>query len=71
MAHALLSRAIAAYQKDGMDYATVGLAEANPTDVASLYEEFGYRETGASTMWVMDVGKRETPEEGTGEIPRA
>ena len=71
VAHALLSRAIAAYQTDGMDYATVGLAEANPTDVASLYEEFGYRETGASTMWVMDVGKRETPEEETGEIPRA
>lgn len=55
VAPALLTNALRAYQDDGMDYAAVGLAEENPTEIAKLYTEFGFETTGESTIWVAEV----------------
>lgn len=55
---ALLTRALAAYQKDGMDYAAVCLAEENPTEVAKLYADCGFKTTGESTIWVTEIDEK-------------
>lgn len=55
VAPALLANALRAYQSDGMDYAAVGLAAENPTEIAKLYTEFGFETTGESAIWVAEV----------------
>lgn len=59
VAPALLTAALDAYQRDGMEYAAVGLANDNPTLVAELYRRLEYEPVGESKMWIIDL-----PDEG-------
>lgn len=52
---ALITHALAAYQRDGMDCGAIGLADENPTEVSKLYKSFGFKVTGESTIWMADV----------------
>lgn len=55
LAPALLTAAMNAYHKDGMEYAAVGLATDNYTGAADLYQRLGYVSVGGSTMWVIEI----------------
>lgn len=61
VAPALLSQALKSYQESQMQYAAVVLDRENPTDVGQLYTDFGYEETGVSTMWIIDLPAEPEP----------
>lgn len=62
VAPALLTNALEAYRNDGMDYAAVGIADENPTEIAKLYRNLGFKTTGESTIWTVDVDDKPTVE---------
>lgn len=55
VAPALLTAAMRAYRRDGMDYAAAGVDSDNPTGAVDLYRELGYTPTRGTILYALDV----------------
>lgn len=55
LAVALLTAAMAAYRRDGMEYAEIGVDTANPSGAHGLYAALGYVPLHTSTMLSIEV----------------
>ena len=55
VAPALLTAAMRAYQRDGMEFAAAGVDSDSPTGAVDLYRELGYAPTQGSILYALDV----------------
>ena len=55
VAPALLTAAMRAYRRDGMDYAAAGVDSDNPAGAVDLYRELGYTPTQGTVLYALDV----------------
>ena len=55
VAPALLTAAMRAYRRDGMDYAAAGVDSDNPTGAVDLYRALGYTPTRGTILYALDV----------------
>ena len=55
VAPALLTAAMRAYQRDGMEFAAAGVDSDSPTGAVGLYRELGYAPTQGSILYALDV----------------
>lgn len=55
VAPALLTAAMRAYKRDGMDYAAAGVDSDNPTGAVDLYRSLGYVPTRGTVLYALDV----------------
>ncbi|WP_098468637.1 GNAT family N-acetyltransferase [Serinibacter salmoneus] len=55
VATALLSAAMRAYQRDGMQFAGLGVDTENPSSAYGLYEHLGYRRTRGSCLYTIEI----------------
>lgn len=55
VATALLTAAMKAYQRDGMQYAGLGVDTENPSGAYGLYEHLGYARTRGSSLYTIEV----------------
>jgi mycothiol synthase len=55
IAVALLAETMAAYLRDGMEYATLGVDTANPTGAHGLYARLGYEPTHGDVLYTVEL----------------
>lgn len=55
LATGLLTRVMAAYRADGMEYACLGVDTANPSGAHGLYEKLGYEPTHGQVMYSVEL----------------